>query len=75
MSKGIFGIMKQIRHDEERKLKRKLHPLYLTEEYKEAERAHKKHLAILEEQKQKINNKSKSDLATSDVEPLIKLQK
>ena len=73
MSKGILGMMKAIRHDRERALKTKIHPLFLTEEYNKAEAAHKKRQYKIEQQKQKKAQEESNELATSRVEPLIKL--
>lgn len=70
---GILGMMKQIRHDQERAQKTKLHPLFLTEEFKKAEQAHKKKQYEIEQQKQKKAQEESCELATSRVEPLIKL--
>lgn len=73
MSKGILTLMKEIRRDREKILGRKLHPLFLTKEYRKAEAAHKKRQYEIEQQKQKKANDESSELATSRVEPLIKL--
>ena len=73
MSKGILKLMKEIHRDEEKKLGKKLHPLFMTEEYKKAEAAHKKRQYEIEQQKQNKANDESSELATSRIEPLIKL--